>query len=392
MKELQFNIPAASIVRIKSPYVGSNNYIWHAYVNVMNMPDNIPTEVNPRKTNMNTKVATTMENGLLKNDQAFYKKNRGILLSAKTVTDNMGALQIDMGQDTDEDLSKYGILDGGHTYRAILDKRSSLDPENIQFVHLEIMTEIDDIDGMASARNSSIQVNDKAIAELAHKFEFVKNAIANEPFKDNIAYKQNESDKDIDAVDLIRLMFAMNFKKYGEDSLKQPIQAYSGKAQVLKDYLNEFDKAQKAQHPNNPYEKLALLLPDIAKLYDRIEMDMPKVYRESTAGGQFGRIKGVDTKGGFTKYSHEKLDYQISTGLIFPILGGFRALITEDGEWSVDPLKVWKNVSPKMVSNTISMSRQLGNNPQSAGKSITLWAQNYDTVETAKIKLTYTRK
>ncbi|AVK61499.1 hypothetical protein C5Z25_06830 [Lactobacillus sp. CBA3605] len=392
---IQFTIPTASAVRIKSPYSESNSYIWHVYANVQDIPDNIPTEVNPRKTNMHTKVATMMENGLEKNDHAFYKKNRGILLSAEKISNDMGTLKISMGHDNDDDRSKYGILDGGHTYRAILNKRSELDPDNLQFVHLEIMTDIGDIDEMASARNSSIQVNDKAIAELAGKFDFVKNAIKKEAFKKRIAYKQNEADKDIDAVDLVRLMFAMNLKRYAEGSFKQPIQAYSGKAQVLKDYLSEYDRAEKKEKSDNPYEKLAVLLPEITKLYDRIEIDMPSVYRKANNNGQFGRIKGVDTKGGKTKYSEEKLDYQISTGLIFPILGGFRALIEDDGDsfkWAVDPLEVWTKVAPKMVSNTISMSRQLGNNPQSAGKSIPLWAQNYDTVATEKIKLLYVKR
>lgn len=388
-----FDFPYASAVRIKSPYRNSDNYIWHVYVNVQDVPDTFPTEVNPRKTNMRTKVATSMENGLETNDQSFYKKNRGILLSAKKVIDNMGALTVNMGYKNDDDLSKYGILDGGHTYRAILDKRGDLDPDNVQFVHFEIMTDIGDIDEMASARNSSIQVNDKAIAELAHKFEFVKQAIVNEPFKDDIAYKQNESDKDIDAVDLVRLMFAMNIKRYGENSLKQPIQAYSGKAQVLKDYLYEYDKAQLSDKPDNPYEKLAVLLPTITRLYDRIEIDMHDLYIKANGGsGSFGRIKGVDTKGGKTKYSGETIDYQVSTGLIFPILGGFRALIKDDGDsysWIADPLKIWDSVGIKLVTNTISMSRQLGNNPQSAGKSTTLWSQNYDTIDTAKIKALY---
>lgn len=387
-----FSLPYASAVRIKSPYSKSTNYSWHAYVNVQDVPDNFPTEVNPRKTNMNTKVAAKMKNSLVENDNDFYKKNRGILLSAKSVNDDMGTLKISMGQNNDSDLSKYGILDGGHTYRAILEKAADLDPENKQFVHFEIMTDIGDIDEMSAARNSSIQVNDKAIAELAHKFDFVKKAIANEPFKDNIAYKQNESDKDIDAVDLIRLMFALNFKKYGENSTNQPIQAYSGKSQVLKDYLNEYDKAQQDEKYRNPYKKLAALLPQIAKVYDQIEKDMPEAYRASNDGGQFGRIKGVDVKNGKTKYFGETISYQISTGLILPILGGFRALINDDEDkcsWAIDPFEIWKAVAPKLVSNTISMSRQLGNNPQSAGKSITLWSQNYDTIETAKIKALY---
>lgn len=37
--------------------------------------------------------------------------------------------------------------------------------------------------------------------------------------------------------------------------------------------------------------------------------------------------------------------------------------------------------------NTIEMSRSLGNNPQSAGKNSSLWAQNYDAVNTKKLQI-----
>lgn len=62
------------------------------------MPKSIPTEVNPRETNMRTKVAKNLVSSLETNDQSFYKKNRGILFSAKKVINSMGALIVDMGK------------------------------------------------------------------------------------------------------------------------------------------------------------------------------------------------------------------------------------------------------------------------------------------------------
>lgn len=388
-EEMKFTIPYASAVRIKSPYPNSDNYTWHAYVNVKDMPKSIPTEVNPRETNMRTKVAKNLVSSLETNDQSFYKKNRGILFSTKKVINSMGALIVDMGKNDDDDKSKYGILDGGHTYRAIIDNKDTLGDDNVQFVHLEIMTAIDDIDSMASARNSSVQVDDKAIAELANKFEFIKEAIKNEPFSNNISYKQNEN-KDIDTVDIVRLMYALNIFKYPETSFKQPIQSYSGKSQVLKDYLSEYDRSEK-NNSANPYKKLARLLPSMAKLYDTIEQDIGEAYKEGIEDGKakFGKVKGVESKSNTTKYYKKPVDYQVSQGLLFPILGGFRALIKEKDnsvEWEIDPIKIWKKTGVKLVANTISMSRQLGNNPQSAGKSSTLWSQNFDTINTAKVK------
>src|SRR5699024_7983320 len=116
----------------------------------------------------------------------------------KEITLNMG---------TENEIYKYGVLDGGHTYHAIVHNKENLDPAIQQFVHLEVMTNVLEIDELSGARNTSVQVSDKAIAELADKFDFVKESIKHEPYKDDIAYRENEV-KRLDTVDLVRLMFA----------------------------------------------------------------------------------------------------------------------------------------------------------------------------------------
>ena len=72
------------------------------------------------------------------------------------------------------------------------------------------------------------------------------------------------------------------------------------------------------------------------------------------------------------------------------ILINLQALVKESENglrWEVDPLTILDSIKTKLVNNTIEMSRQLGNNPQSAGKSSTLWSQNYDAVNTAKLQI-----
>ena len=247
------------------------------------------------------------------------------------------------------------------------------------------MTNIQDIDTIAAARNTSVQVSDKAIAELAEKFEFIKVAIKNESYSNDISYRENE-DKRLDSVDLVKLLFAFNIYRYPKDSTTQPIPAYSGKAQVLKDYLESYGSS------DNPSTKIAPLLPKITELYDTIEQDIGDAYRLNTKNGKFGKVKGVDSKtNGFkSKFYQKNMNYQISQGLIFPIISSFRALLEENNnnlEWAIDPITVWNKVKGKLVNNTIEMSRSLGNNPQSAGKNPSLWSQNYDAVNTSKLEL-----
>lgn len=388
-----FNYVKQSV--IDSPYPQDPRKIYRLLIDVNELPEGLPTEVNPRNTNMKTNVAKKIAEGLLDNDTSFFIHNRGILISAKHVNlDTINKqITLDIGNGTEEDLSLYGVLDGGHTYKAILDNRDYLAADNIQYVNLEIITHIENIDLLAAARNTSVQVSDKAIAELADKFEFIKDALANESYIDDISYRENEG-KRLDTVDFVRLMFAFNVYKYNEDSVvnKQPIQAYSGKAQVLKDYLKEYE------NPNNPYKKLAPLLPKIVELYGVIETEMSKKYLNYTPSGKFGKIKGITSSKSennkkqqqfHSKFTNKEIDYQISQGFIFPILSSFRALLEDkDGtvHWVVDPIDIWNKIGAKLVSNTVDMSRELGNNPQSAGKSTTLWSQNFDAVNTAKLQ------
>ena len=80
------------------------------------------------------------------------------------------------------------------------------------------------------------------------------------------------------------------------------------------------------------------------------------------------------------------MDVQSPNGFIYPILGAFRALVTEkDGlyTWKKNPFAVLDKVGPELVESTVSMSRSLGNNPQSTGKDSNLWKTLYMTVAMA---------
>ncbi|XCY62033.1 AIPR family protein [Streptococcus iniae] len=174
----------AKCTKMESPYKGDNRLVYHLFVNVKSIPEGLPTEVNPREVNSKKIVYKKIVSGLTSNEDSFFVNNRGILIVAKKVTiDSLNnIIKLDIGNGSDKDNSLYGVLDGGHTYHAIINNRNLIDDEFSEFVHLEIMTNVRNIDELSSARNTSVQVSDKAIAELADKFEFVKKDISNTPF------------------------------------------------------------------------------------------------------------------------------------------------------------------------------------------------------------------
>ena len=77
------------------------------------------------------------------------------------------------------------------------------------------------------------------------------------------------------------------------------------------------------------------------------------------------------------------MDAASPNGFIYPILGAFRALVAEDGGrycWKKNPFAVLERTGADLVESTVSMSRSLGNNPQSVGKEQNIWKTLYMTV------------
>ena len=116
-------------------------------------------------------------------------------------------------------------------------------------------------------------------------------------------------------------------------------------------------------------------------------------YRKKNPNGRYGAVKGVlvpkEDQPLQSKFYQNSLDVQSPNGFIYPILGAFRALLKEkDGyyEWKVNPFDILDKVGPELVESTVSMSRSLGNNPQSTGKDANLWKMLYMTVAFATIE------
>lgn len=113
--------------------------------------------------------------------------NRGILLSAKDVSYSNYSNEMTISF---EDCEVHGNVDGGHTYRTILQYRNQLDPGQ-QYVKIEILIGIESFfQSLAAARNTSVQVEDKSIAELEDRFDIIKNTLANESYISRVFLKR----------------------------------------------------------------------------------------------------------------------------------------------------------------------------------------------------------
>ncbi|WP_409967542.1 AIPR family protein [Bengtsoniella intestinalis] len=377
---------AEAFRKIPNPYLKADQgtqaaEMYFAICDIKNIPDNIPMQTNPREQKLTTGVAKKIKESLL-NEEAldFYLLNRGLLLSAKSVTYNNYSNEITI---TFEDLDVHGNVDGGHTYKTILQNRDQLDFGQ-QYVKLEFLTGIESIfQSLAAARNTSVQIQDKSIAELEDRFEIIKSALAKESFMSSVFFKENDTG-DIDVTDLLALLNMFNIDRYpGFDSF--PTNSYSSKKKRIDLYIaahKEFTETN-----GNPYVKMVNIMPDIFKLYNTIELKMGDFYKQKNPSGRYGSIKGVSMpRNGQvlkSKFMQDELDTMSPNGFIYPILGAFRALLAEkDGQytWKCNPFSILEKVGPDLVDSTVQMSRALGNNPQSVGKDINIWKTLYMTV------------
>ena len=374
----KFNFKAFAVRTINSPsQEGVTTYF--AYINFRDLPSDLPMEVNPRKPKMTTAVAKSLINAVKSPDTDFDINNRGIVIVAKQFkfTPNQSLVTLDLGDDP----QNYGILDGGHTYKAIIDNRDQVNSDLDKFVKLEIIVgEQLTVSRIADARNTSAQVSDIALFELDDKFDLIKDSLLNEQYASDIAYKDNEN-KRIPIAELLRLMFTFNIKRFPDDS-NAPVSAYSGKQAVFKDYQKEFGT------DSNIYKKLSPFLPDLVDLYELIQKELPNKYQEyknsEGKNAAFGKIRGVEDSGSYlTDFTQQSINYNISTGFLMPIFGAFRALLREtDGKinWEFNPKEVWNIAGTRLVQNTFDTDT----NPQQVGKSKTLWQANYRIVDSVR--------
>jgi len=383
-----------SFRKIPNPYVSDTDEgldkpsMYIAICDVRDLPNNIPMKTNPREQNVKTGVAKKIKSSLLGPDQDFYLLNRGLLLSAKSVTFNTYSKELSIDF---EDLDLHGDVDGGHTYAIIREYRNEMDPEKPQYVKLEILTGVEDFfQDLAEARNTSTQVKDQSIANLKNQFALIKDTLAKEPYSNDINYNEN-GNYDIDIGEILALFNMFNIDRYPVNGNSYPSVSYSSNKNCIDYFTNAFEEHEH-DPSNNPYQKMCPIMVDIIKLYDHLEEKIATYYGESVPGGKFGSVKGVvvakDSNRFRTKYYKKPVNHCVAKGFLYPVVGAFRAIVSEkNGKycWDCDPIALMDEIGKTLVYSAVERSRSLGNNPNAVGKDVQQWLTLFQTVLIQKL-------
>jgi len=392
---ISFQVPVVSLRRIPSKADSDGFRTYIAVVSVFDLPDLTEwRKINVRDPKLNGAVPKAIRKTLDEDPSSFLFKNRGLVITAKAVKfDNESStLTVEL-----ENPDIHGLLDGGHTYKVMNAYCSDVEREQIPsqdqaFVRLEIMEGFngEQILDIVDARNTSNQVKDQSLMELAKSFDGIKKEIAEEPYANKVAYKEYEimqgtdgkTSKPIDVREIIALMTLFDKEHYGDNN--HPIVAYSQKAACL----NRF-----RDYPDS-YKKILPLLKDILRLWDVIHRDMRIWYQDSKyrqgQGAKFGRITGVTADRTVPLYFLDETATDIiPTSFKYPILAALRAFVEEsDGHyhWGLNVEDALNNELGEQLTEVLTANAIELRNPNKLGKTSSVWDQCYSKAQVWYLK------
>lgn len=387
MQSTLIKMPVVSFRRIESPFDDTVARTYIAVLSVADLPEEFEKwrKLNPRDPKPNSGVSKKIKRTLEENPDAFFFRNRGItLLVEKASFDNQtstASLEL-------TDLTRHGLLDGGHTYRVIRDyvgatgegERSELSA-CVRVEIIEGITNLDEAVEIVHARNTSAQVQAQGLEELLQHFEPIKQVLKGKAYEDRIAYKEYELDskgeaKDIDIKEILSYLVCFDSEAF--DGKRHPILAYSQKSEVIEHFKKNRDRLQ----------KYIPLLPRILELRDEIYLRMPEAAKKE--GIHFGNLTGVIYTTNRTKMSKEELpftgresSYRIPSAFIYPTLAAFRNLVRIKGnkcEWKDDPIRMYEILEKDLAVRVSDQAKEM-RNPTKLGKDQATWGRCYDLVE-----------
>ncbi len=400
--------------RMEDPVTRGDRHFF--LVNVLDLPPDIPKYPNPREQAIDRAIWKRIAKSLVNDDDdggeknAFAVKNKGITMLATSVRragpDDAHRYVVEFNGESN------GIADGAHTYELILANQEKIRAHNEnaesdekieQFVEVRVLTgpripEL--VSDIAGGLNTGVQVQEASLANLAHHFDWLKDAIANAPFKDKIAFKQFE-EGDYTVTDILCIADLFNIDDFPQDQDKFPTRAYDSANRLLAAYIPAAEaRARNADGPPHQWEKTKPLIREILELHDLISSTGVDLYNKQ--GGKRGAaltwVRGNvprKRKGAVTMVPREYNFTFLGTtgntalyrGALLPMLGAFRCVVEEDSDgyyrWKIpfrDVKAMWNDLGGTLMEKTQASSEELGRKPDAIGKSRNHWGVLYSTV------------
>ncbi len=379
-----------SFKRLESPYDECGQRYYVAVLEAKELPAAISEwrKINLRDAKLTTKVAEQIRETISDRPDMFLFRNRGLVMMVKSAEyDNKaGILSLYL-----DDSSRHGLLDGGHTFKLIMEAienepEGGWQPLYLKMEILEGFNDVNEVVEIVGARNRSTQVKDQSTEELRGSYTTIHEIAKSQPYVDQIAYKEYELDdeekpKPVDIRDILSYVVCFDIDSF--DSNTHPLKAYVSKQQVVEHFKG-----------NEKLKRFASILNDILRLRDTIYHDLPIVYNDvggREERGKFGGLTGVQllkrTKAQLY-FTSTQSQYRIPTSYIYPLLAAFRNLVVQNGgryEWKQDPFAMWDEEKGNLVKRFGEDARKI-QNPNKLGKDPSVWRNCYDAITIATLR------
>lgn len=381
--------------RLPDPNFGKEHGLEHHIflVNARDMPKDLPLEANARRPNTRKQVYREVRQSLLDESGepgSFHLKNKGIVVVAASVAQKPGEAD---AYNIKLDRTSQGILDGGHTYKLIIDAQGTEELPEDQYVFVQVRTGVPAtwVPDISRGLNTSVQVQDMSLDHLAGKFAWLKEALKGEDFYSHIAWSENDPGE-VTARDVIALMYLFNTKQF-PGSETHPIAGYEKKSEALR--LFEQDDA--------PFRQMKPILTDILYLHDWMAYSAPHFYNKGAAklgmkgqGGKMTFVKKAASKPFKPVFmgTTETFEGRLEDAALYPMLAAFRVFVEQDPmsgsmRWKGGfntVKKAWEDLAYELVKATHNTSVEVGRAKNAIGKSRLHWDGLYQKVENYKLK------
>lgn len=325
---------------------------------------------NPREPNLTSEVSKAIRDTLEDDWKDFHLLNRGVTVLAKDINYDNRSQRVQLFLDeTEEERKFFGLLDGGNTNARINVWREGLDEQQAQvrlpetFVNMQVLIPqmkgasvpqgpmLDLLNDIKEARNTSVQVKKKSLADARNHFEALKKALEHEAYYSQISWHEGQNGG-VDAQQIVTLLmiYYPSFCAAAEGG--EPSNAYGHKERCLDAFLDYAKKEPQL------LEQWIKILPTLITLFDTLQMEFPDNYT-----GYFGKITEVQIynekkyERGNKKYRKtvpvsqflgREMKYSYPAGWLYPLFAAFRFLagpdkITGEITWKKDPVQFWKD-------------------------------------------------
>ncbi len=398
-RPLVIPIPTDEWRSMPIPGLGKSAKIGSCFIGVTDLPEELKRfmKVNPRVPTTNKKgvlsgpVIKGIQETLTDIPEDMVLKNQGIylLVERASFSKEKGGQGIVTLRLTDPE--EHGIVNGGHTFAAILDVRDNateIEDSALSnaFVRLHIMEGIsrEKVADIAEGLNRSKQVDDPTIANLRGRFKRIEQIMEGHPGADQICYRQGE-EGEIYISEILAYLQLFNCERFTRE--RHPHRLYSQQSVGLK-FFEEDSKPK--EDGVAPMDLLIPRLPEILQLADKIRKMTPRTAKESL-GFVFGRSKyGRKSRTGSREHKNtplhfigETMDHRVHNGWLFPMLAAFRANVRWDlrrqlFEWIVPPDELLPEVMEWLIAACIQEYNNSAQSPQLMGKRAPAYTLCYE--------------